>query len=250
MKRMILNLTACIAAVMYFTGCAYTPPAIKDPNATGKPVPIPAFATDIILFDYQAVPLSVAVNNAFSTDEAALAATLKGLLQQTDVNCVAPGTPSDIQINVKSEFEELTPAPNCRLSHTLSVAVASSKGAVLSASWQHKTDSLNAYSTLAQAKNKMMPQINKNLKFWEANKFRTSSGTIFKATILRFRTSSPLIEVNPFTFEEDIRKITNKLNTIPGVIEVRMIESDKADKLASFRVIHDSKTAILAEVNK
>lgn len=249
MKNLFSILAVSLTLLTFLNGClVYTPRNVADVNAPGLPEPI-SYYSGIQLFDLRQVPLVVAVNSS-PADELSLAATLKELLQQPDVQCVSFGRPCDLQISVKSDFEQLTPAPNCRLSHTLTLSVATANGAQLVPYYDHKTDSLDSYATAAEAKAKMLPQINKSLKVWERNHFRTAAGTPLKAALLRFRTHMPFIEVDPLNFEEDLRKILNKLRQLPGVADVRLIESNKNDKLASFRVLYRSHIVLLDEIKK
>ena len=70
------------------------------------------------------------------------------------------------------------------------------------------------------------------------------------ASVVRFKMSRKLIELNPIRFEEDVRAVLNKLRKIDGVVEVRMIESNKETRIASFRVLSRENISFNDEIQK
>ena len=59
-----------------------------------------------------------------------------------------------------------------------------------------------------------------------------------KVSVVRFKMSRNIVELNPIQFEKDLRRVLNWLRKINGVVDVRMIEADKESRIASFRVLY------------
>ena len=60
---------------------------------------------------------------------------------------------------------------------------------------------------------------------------------LIDVSVLRFKTTRKFIEFDPYLFETDLRVLLNELRKIDGVLAVRMIEADKEQRIASFRVV-------------
>jgi hypothetical protein len=233
MKKNLILSTICMAVFMLLQGCTLvTPQPITDDNARGVPVPMHTYG-DITLFEELRAPLQVSVR----AEEPALLNTMKKYLQQSDVNCTAPGAPFDIQVNVNSMYTELTPAPKCRLSNTTIISVSAPDGTKISEDWKKKTANQQAFATADIAKAKLKPMIAKNIKLWEQNYFRKEAGGRLNVAILRFKMSKSWIELNPIQFEKDIMEVNKNLRKIENVADVRMIEVDKATRIVSFRIL-------------
>jgi len=250
MKKKLLAGAAGTFAMLFVTGCQVTAPApVADVNADALREPI-AYYGDIELFDEKSTPLLVMVRTPFASGEIFLAETLKNALNKSDVNCVAAGKPFDIQIYINSGYNELTPVPQCRLEHILSISVAAADGTGLLPVWEHKTETGRAYPSTADAQKQLKPLIIESIKNWEKNNFSNEAGKVLKASVVRFRMSRKLVEVNPVSFEKDLRTVLNKLRKIDGVVAVRMIEADKDSRIASFRVLHRNDLSIKNEIQK
>ena len=117
MKRTMISVIAGVscAALFCLSGCtSVTPEPVKDPNAPALPASIRKYSSDILLFEEQRAPLMVSVVCSQSADEVSAAGALKDVLSQSEIQCSAPGKPFDVQITLRSEYKELTPAPKCR----------------------------------------------------------------------------------------------------------------------------------------
>lgn len=239
MKKNLISGIAGSLTVLMLSSCVglMNPEPVEDPNAKPLNEPV-SYYGDIEMFDEKTAPLMVKITSPVSSDDASLPEVMKNILQSSDVNCVHPGIPCDISISVNSAYHELTSAPSCRMRHLLSINVAAADGTVLLKKWEHKTETAHAYPSAADAKSKMKGMIHEAIREWEKNNFRNEAGKLFKVSIVRFRTSRSLIEFNSVRFEQDLRKILNRLRQIKGVVDVRMIEIDKANRIASFRVLY------------
>ena len=248
-KKIISGMTGALALLL-IAGCRVTTPApISDANAKALPEPI-SYYGDVELFEVKSTPLAVMITSAAASEETFVAEILKTCLNKSDVISVSHGKPCDLQININSTYRELTPAPQCRLSHILAISVAASDGTTLLPVWEHKTEALQAYAALNIAKSKLQPQINESIKLWEKNHFSKEAGKILSASVVRFKMSRKLIELNQFRFEEDLRSVLNKLRKIDGVVEVRMIEADKETRIASFRVLYRGNISLKDVIQK
>ena len=236
-KHLIAGITGSVAILTLLTGCVTEPNALENPNAPAKSEPLSYFGS-IDAFEERSVPLAVAVTVQPSSDSLPLADTLTNTLNKSDVQCVAAGQPFDVQIAVNSAYSELTPAPQCRLFHRLTISVADTAGTMLLPIWEHKTDTIQAYSSLTEAQTALRGQINESIRLWEQSKFRNEAGRCLKASVLRYRMSRPLIDLNPIRFEKDQRYVLNRLRQIPGVVTVRIIEADRNTRIASFRIVY------------
>lgn len=239
MKKSLISGIVGSMALLSLCACykVMTPQPIADANAAGLGESI-SYYGDIELFDEKAAPLMVLVTAPAASKDGSFAAAVKDALTSSSVNCVAPGTPYDIKLSVKSDYQELTPAPQCRMSHLLTISVDAYNGSKLQPSWSHKTETLQACTSAVAAKNNMKPQIEEVIKDWEKNHFSNEAGKLFKVSVVRFRTSRKVIEFNPTRFEKDLRVILNRLRRFNGVVDVRMIEADKENRIASFRVLY------------
>ena len=250
MKKNLISGAVGALTLLLVAGCRITTPTpIADENAKALPEPI-SYYGDVELFDEKSTPLVVMVANSPDAEETYISETLKSFLNKSNINCVSAGKPCDIQININSAYSELTPVPQCRLSHILSISVSACDGTKLLPVWEHKTEALRAYSTLAEAKAKLTPQIKDSIKAWEKNNFQNEAGKFFKASIVRFKMSRKLIELNPIRFEEDLRSVLNKLRKLNGVVDVRMIEANKESRIASFRVLYRDNLSLKNEIKK
>lgn len=238
MKRRLFSGTTGILALLFAAGCRVTVPA-PTPDENAKPMPEPiSYYGGIDVFEKKSSPLMVKVTAPAASDEISLAETMKGVLNKSNVNCVLPGAPCDIQISVDSAYKELTAAPQCRMSHLLTISVSSPDGVMLSPRWEHKTAMAASCSTAAEAKAKLRPQINETIREWGKNNFSNEVEKNLKASVLRVKMSRSLIELNPIRFEEELRTVLNRLRKIKGVVNVRMIEANKDTRIASFRILY------------
>lgn len=237
MKKNLISGTTGFLTLLLVAGCRVTTPTpITDANAQPLPEPI-SYYGDIELFEVRNTPLAVLITSSAASEENFVAETLKTCLNDSNINSVSPGKPFDLQISINSTYRELTPAPQCRVNHMLAISVASSDGTKLLSVWEHKTEALQAYVTLNEAKSKLVPQINESIKLWKKNHFSKEAGKILNASVVRFKMSRKLIELSPIRFEEDLRLVLNKLRKIDGVVGVRMIEANKENRIASFRIL-------------
>ena len=237
MKKSLIPCTVCILVFMLLQGCTLVTPApINDTNANNIAVPLHKYG-DITLFEQLRAPLQVAVTAPGTTEDTALINTMRKYLQQSDINCTAPGAPFDIQISINSKYNVLTPAPNCRLSNVTAISVSAPDGTKISEDWQRKTENQQAYATAELAKAKLQSAIEKNIELWEKNYFRTEAGGRLNVVILRFKMSKRWIELDPIHFERDIMKVNKNLRKTENVADVRMIEVDKENRIVSFRVL-------------
>jgi hypothetical protein len=238
MKRSFFTGATGILALTLFAGCRVATPApIADSNVKALPEPI-SYYGEIELFDEKSSPLAVMVSAPAASDETSLAEYMKSVLNKSDITCVQPGQPCDIRISVDSSYQELTAAPQCRLSHLLTIAVSAPDGTGLQPAWEHKTETTQAYPTTADAKNKLLPLIKENIRAWEKAYFSNEAGKVLKVSVVRFKMSRNIVELNPIQFEKDLRRVLNRLRKITGVVDVRMIEADKESRIASFRVLY------------
>ena len=240
MKKNLFTVMAGVLALLIFAGCRMmTPPPEIDPNPQSVPEPLRYYG-DIELYKEQRVPLAVMITASTAADEISYVDTMKNALNDSDINCVAQGVPFDIQIRMNSIYKVLTPAPQCRLNHVLEISVANADGVKVLPLWQHKTEALKSCTTAADAKALMKPQIDESIREWNKNYFRKEAGRVFKVSVLQFRTSRKLIEFDDTRYEKDISHVLYKLRRLPGVVNVRMIFSDKANRVAAFRVVYRS----------
>ncbi len=233
MKKNLFLSTICMAVFMLLQGCTLvTPQPLSNDNARGVPVPMHTYG-NITLFEELRAPLQVSV----TTEDPALINTMRKYLQQSDINCAAPGAPFDIRVNINSMYHELTPAPKCRLSNTTIISVSAPDGTKISKDWKQKTVNQQGFATAEIAKAKLKPMIAKNIKLWEQNYFRKEAGGRLNVAVLRFKMSKAWIELNPIQFEKDIMKVNKHLRKIKNVADVRMIEVDKKSRIVSFRIL-------------
>ena len=250
MKKSLFSGAAGLMTLFLVAGCQVTTPApIADNNSAPLPEPI-SYYGGIELFDEKTVPLAVMVKSAAAAEETAFAETLKNILNKSNVISVPDGKPCDIQIIVNSDYQVLTPAPQCRLKHTLAITVAAADGTKLLPVWSHKSELQQAYPSFADAKNKLDPQIKESIKAWEKNNFVSDAEKAFKVSVVRFRMSRRFIELNPIQFEKDLRIVLNKLRRIDGVDDVRMIEANKETRIVSFRILSRKNMSLKNEIRK
>ena len=250
MKKKMISGTTGVLALLLIAGCRVTTPGpVADANTKALTEPI-SYYGDVELFDEKSTPLIVRIAPATASEDTFGVETLKNCLNRSNVKSVSLGKPCDIQISINSTYQELTPAPQCRLSHVLAISVASADGTPLLPVWEHKTETMQAYATSSAAKSKLKSQINESIKLWGKNHFRKEAGSVLNASVVRFKMSRKLIELNPIRFEEDVRAVLNKLRKIDGVVEVRMIESNKETRIASFRVLSRENISFNDEIQK
>lgn len=250
MNRNFISSVTGLFILTLAVGCRVTMPTpLADVNASALAEPI-SYYGDIELFDEKSTPLSVKVAAPASSDDISLIETLKDAVNKSDVNCTAFDKPCDIQIYINSAYQELTPAPQCRLSNSIAISVAAPDGTMLLPIWQHKTQNMQAYSTAADAKNKLRPVINETILAWEKNNFRREVVKNLNVSIVRFKMSRRLIELDPIRFEKDLRLIINKLRKLAGCIDVRTIEANKETRIVSFRILHRNGLCVKDEINK
>lgn len=237
-------------ALMLFAGCrTVTPAPVADANAEGIQENIYYYG-DIELFDESSTPIAAAITTTDADGENAFAAALTSALQYSGVTCVTPDKPCDIRINIKSDYNELIPAPQCRMNHILTIFATYADGRKLLPPWEHKTEHQQPYPTAAEAKAKMVPQICRSIKSWGERNFNSPAEMFLQASVVRFKLSRKLIELNPIRFEEELRSVTAQLRNIRGVVFVRMIEADKANRIASFRILHRGKISFKNQFRK
>ena len=248
-KKIFSGVTGLLASVM-IAGCrVITVSPVADANAKALPEQI-SYYGDVELFEVKRTPLAVMITSPAASEENFVAETLKTCLDKSNVICVSPGSPCDIRISINSTYRELTPAPGCRLNHILAISVASADGTQLLPVWEHKTEALQAYATLNAARAKLKPQINASIKHWEKHHFSKEAEKVLNASVVRFKISKRLIELDPLHFERDLRAILNKLRKINGVVEVRMIEAERRTRIASFRVLYRKNISLKDEIQK
>ena len=199
------------------------------------------FRSDMVMFSETNTPLVVQVTNTPDSDETALAGFAESALQQADVKCSAPGVPCDICVIINSDCRKITSAQQCRLSNRITITVAAPDGTKLLPDWDQKSETLQGYSSEAKAREAMLPQLNAAVNEWQSSYFRKNVANRLKVAVLRFKTSRSLVEIDPIRFEKDLRSILNSLRKIDGVADVRMIEADKQNRIASFRVVYCSE---------
>ena len=239
-KFFTVNAVGCVILMLSSLGCQVsTPPDLANENAPAVVEPVPYYG-DMVMFSETNTPLVVQVSNTPDTDEAALAGFANSALQQSDVKSSAPGSPCDIRVIIDSDCRRITSAPQCRLSNSITITVAAPDGTKLLPDWTHKSETLQGYSTEVKAREAMLPQLRNAVNEWQRSYFRNNAANQLKAAVLRFKTSKHLIEINPIRFEKDLRSILNALRKIDGVADVRMIEADKQNRIASFRVLYYS----------
>ena len=237
MKRILVTGALSVFALLLTVGCEVTiPQPIADGNSPALPEPI-SYYGDVEFFDEKRAPLSVSVTEAAGAEALFLADTLKKALANSGINCVAPGKNCDIRLTIDSGYRELTPAPQCRLAHQLSISVAAADGRRLQPVWQHKTETVQAYLTADAAKAGMKSQISKSVELWQQKKFDREVTSALKVSIVRFRMSRGLVELDPIRFEKDLRIVLNKLHQLKGAVDVRLIEANKETRIASFRIL-------------
>ncbi|MBQ9775749.1 MAG: hypothetical protein IJW17_06895 [Lentisphaeria bacterium] len=250
MKKMFFSGAAGAFALLAAAGCSVlTPKPLADANGEALPEPV-SYYGDIELFEEKNVPLAVTVISSAASEDVSPAETMKSALTKFDVNCVPYGKPSDLKINVDSVYQEITPAPKCRLSHLLSISVSAADGTKLLPTWEHKTEVQQAYANNEEAKAKLRPQINESVNVWVKNYFNKSTENVLKVSIVRFRLSRGVGELDPLRFEGDLRKVLNRLREINGVADVRMIEADKKNRIASFRVLYRKDVFLKKQIQK
>ena len=179
MKKSLFKKVIGTPALLLLVGCAVmTPPAVPDDNAPAVPEPL-AYYGDIELFKENPVPLAVMVSAPAASEEVSLVDTLKNAMNGSDIKCVLPGSPFDIQVSINSIYKELTPAPQCRLNHMLEISVANADGVKVLPLWQHKTEALKSCATAAEAKALMRTQINESIREWNRNYFIKKTKKLF-----------------------------------------------------------------------
>ena len=251
MKKSIFSVFAgaSFAALSCLCGCSQiTPAPVKDANAPAIPASIDRYSSDILLFEERRVPLMVRVACAPSADEVSVAGVLNDVLNSGNIQCAAAGKPFDVQINIRSEYKELTPAPGCRLNHMLTLNVSAADGTRLLPEWTHKTEGLQAYSTAAEAKAKMLGQVKESIKVWNKNVFSNETDRAFRVTIVRFRLSKRFIELPLDYINRDLKLVRDKIKSIDGVYDLRMIEVDTQNRIATFRILHRSDVALAKQI--
>lgn len=250
MKKNLILCSVCAITGILLQGCVLvTPQPIGESNAPEIAVPMYHYG-NITLFEELRVPLQVAIVPAASMNEPSLIAAMQKYLQQSDVKCAAPGAPCDVRININSIYRVLTAAPQCRLSHTMIISTTAADGTKILPERKWQAENQQAVATEALAKAKLLPLIDRNIQLWERNYFRKETGKRLKVTILRFKMSKNLIELNPIHFERDLINVNKRLRSIKGVSNVRMIEVDKKTRLVAFRVLHHSNVNLKYEINK
>lgn len=239
-----------IHLLLLLTACAPEPvQPLTDPNAPPLKEPV-TYSDRVQLFDEKRYPLAVRLIPSLSADGQYFNETLKKVLQDQGIDCVLPGKPYDIQIRLDSAFQKLTPAPQCRMSHILTLSVTAPNGTRLLPVWSRKTEMTRAYSTEEKAKNKLLPRINANIAAWGKIDFRNNVAKNLRVSVVRFRLSHKLIELDQKRFEKEQIQILNRLRRIKGVADVRMIEASRKNKTASFRVLFRSDILHSKQINR
>lgn len=225
------------AALLFCAGCGViTPQPIANPNSGPLPEPV-SYYGETQLFAENKDKLRIKINTNLSYSDPRLAEHAVSMLKDVDYATVGNGEPFDIQLTVKSSFKQITPPPQCRVRHTLQINIASAEGIQLFAPWSRYTESNVVRPTFAEAQAGLMPTVNKHLESCIRNAVISDGRAILDVSILRFKTTRNVIEFDPYLFETDLRLLLNKLRKIKGVLAVRMIESDKKQRVASFRVV-------------
>ena len=238
MKKSLISKTAGVLALLLMAGCRVATPT-PAPDDNTRPLPKPfLYYGDIELFDEKITPLAAMITTTAASDEISLAETLKNSLNRSNIICVSPGSPYDIQISINSAYQDLTPVPQCRLSHILSISAAAADGRTLLPVWKHKTEVNQAYKTSVEAKSKLRPAINESIDLWVGSRFGGEVKNVLRVSVMRFKMPRKLIELDPVYFEKELRTVSNKLRRIDGVIDVRIIEADRVNRIASFRVLY------------
>lgn len=223
--------------VLLGAGCGVVhPKPVSNPNAAGLPEPV-SYYGNTQLFAENKDKLRIKVNTNFSNSDIRLAESAVAMLQDVDYSTVGKSDPFDIQISVKSSFKQITPPPQCRVRHMLEINIASVDGIQLFAPWTRSTESNVVRPTYAEAQSAIMPAVKRHLATCIRNAVISDGRALIDVSVLRFKTTRKFIEFDPYLFETDLRVLLNELRKIDGVLAVRMIEADKEQRIASFRVV-------------
>ncbi len=244
MKRHSINNIICVGTVFgtaLLCGCGViTPTPISDANAPAMAEPIP-FWGEWYLFSEQPDTLRVKIRN--NASDAIIGSHIaehieRNIVKYNAAAALKENEPCDVIISFESKYKEITAAPKCRMYNTTAIEIISSKGEKICTAWENKTESRSAFPDATTAQKNMSSAVLNGVDTWLNHTFADIAQKQLGVSILRFKTSKSLIELDPNAFEKELGQILNMLRKTDGVREVRLIEAKKNDRIASFRVVY------------
>lgn len=243
MKRHSINNILCAGTVFgtaLLCGCGVvTPPPISDANAPAIAEPI-SFWGEWYLFSEQPDTLRVKIRN--NASDAIIGSNIaehieRNIAKYNAAAALKESESCDVVISFESKYKEMTAAPKCRMYNTTAIEIISSKGEKICSAWENKTESQSVFPDASNAQKAMSPAILNGVDTWLNHTFADIAQKQLGVSILRFKMSKSLIELDPNSFEKEFGQILSMLRKIDGVREVRLIEAEKNDRIASFRVV-------------
>ena len=221
----------CAAAV----GCAPAPkiPPMGDSNAPALGEPL-SIEWKSYLMQEKKVPLQVRVTDLHGAS--ALTSALSAMITGAQIKATDdPRIPYDIQVSLKSSSRELTAAPSCRMLNRVEIFTAA-YGVEVIRNWSVTTENQQPCPTRTAAEGFIFDQVKENLRNWNNDLFTPAVKDLLQVSVVRFSAAADLIEIFPAQ-DREIREITSAIRSLPGVINVRLIEDNRELRLVSFRVL-------------
>ncbi len=238
--NIFFSLGLLFSAVM-LSGCSvFYPGRLSDRNGNAVPEPIPVYG-DSFLFSETRDDFRVGIrSNASDTVAAAGIATyLSGNVAKYGAKTeLQESTPRDIEISFESKFKEVTAAPKCRMYNTTSIGIVDPDGQVIAAMQSKKSESQETYADALAAKNALIPAVLAGVDNWLAHTFKHVTEQQLGVSVLRFKASKSLVELDVNRFEKEYAEIAGKLRNCNGIRNVRVIEADKGNRIVSIRVLY------------
>lgn len=239
MKTMKTTMILGISALSLLCGaCGHVVPApVADSNAAALGEPIPYYR-NLQVFDEKNVPLCYAL----PANKSEISAMVVHTLAQNGAVLVDAAKPYDAKLEVGHFYRSQTitePTPQKRYSLSVNMALITSQGVKLQDLWSTEVSDQKAYDAEAVAQQALLKRFNTVLKEKGAAKtFLKNTESKLAASVLRFATSRDLVEFSSSQFDADVRTVLNHLRKMDGVLEVRLIEADTANRILSCRVLY------------
>ena len=231
------TLLGSVGIILLCNGCQLTttPDPLPDTNAAALAEPI-SYYGDVRLISEKKDPLRVKVISAATSEETAVSEQMQLLLKKADIQPSIGNEPFDMQIYVNASSKILTAAPACRISGAMRITATSTEGVSLLKNWNHKIENHQTFATEQAARNALTRQMISDLNIWCDEVFMYQAMPLLDISIMRFALSRSLIEIGT-QVNVETRELLNRLRALSGVMDVRLIDVNRKDRIASFRVL-------------
>lgn len=234
MKHTTILLCASALSLLSCACNSVTPAPIANENGQALAEPIP-FYRGMQVIEEKNVPLCYALP---ASGDCRIADQVKTALRRSNATLVTAGSPSDVQLQVTHSLKNLkisTPTPQTRYALGVQVTMNLAPGGARQVLWQTEVSDQKAYTSAETAQNALIQQLASALDKEDllANAERTLG-----VSVLRIAASRELVEINSGKFDTEISQTLSTLRKINGVMNVRLIEADNANRIASFRILY------------